>query len=286
MHPAPRGEAVSPEPLGPPGSGTPAHLCLRTARAGLAQGLQKEQMTAPGPVATQGPRLGGHTTEPTAGSQRPQARAECGQCYVTSRPGKQPGRGGAGSPRKGWGCVEGAGLIRLRSLRMENRQLQWPGARRVAAIFSLRTLPNHLLGKALNKARSAQHGSKTSPLCRPVHRPWSGRGREGRGRRAMRSGGRGGRSACLCSKHVEGTTTGPGRAHSQDANTQQQTGTQAGEAEATGLGRAGHRPASAPEPRAPPEQAAAVKILRIPRQAMVLSLPELAFSPDTQAPGP
>ena len=182
--------------------------------------------------------------------------------------------------------MEGAGLIRLRSLRMENRQLQWPGAHRVAAIFSLRTLPNHLLGKALNKARSAQHGSKTSPLCRPVHRPWSGRGREGRGRRAMRSGGRGGRSACLCSKHVEGTTTGPGRAHSQDANTQQQTGTQAGEAEATGLGRAGHRPASAPEPRAPPEQAAAVKILRIPRQAMVLSLPELAFSPDTQAPGP
>ena len=66
LHPAPRGEAVSPEPLGPPGSGTPAHLCLRTARAGLAQGLQKEQMTAPGPVATQGPRLGGHTTEPTA----------------------------------------------------------------------------------------------------------------------------------------------------------------------------------------------------------------------------
>ena len=154
---------MSPVPLGPPGSGTPAHLCLRTARAGLAQGLQKEQTTAPGPAATQGPGLGGHTTESTAGSRRPQVREECGQCYVTSRPEKQPGRGGAGSPGKGWGCAEGAGLMRLRSQQTENRQLQWPGARRGVAIFSLRTLPNRLLGKALNKTRSAQHGSKTSP---------------------------------------------------------------------------------------------------------------------------
>ena len=93
-------------------------------------------------------------------------------------------------------------------------------------------------------------------------------------------------STPLCSKHAEGTTTGPGRAHSQDTNTRQQTGRQAGEAEATALGRAGRRPASAPEPRAPPEQAAVVQILRILRQAMVLSLLELAFSPDAQAPGP
>lgn len=88
LHPAPYGEAVSPEPLGPPGSGTPAHLCLRMARAGLAQGLQKEQPTAPGPAATQGPGLGGHTTESAAGLPWPQVRAERGQCHVTSRPEK------------------------------------------------------------------------------------------------------------------------------------------------------------------------------------------------------
>lgn len=184
-----------PRALGPSRvRGTPAHLCLENG-VGLAWHRGCRAADSARTSGHTGTRLGGHTTESTAGLPWPQGQSgtwtvPCDKQALRS----SQGRGGAGSR-------EGAGV----------RGRCWPHEARIPvdrkqttaeAILSRQgRFPNRLLGRARNEARSAQHGSRVSPLCRPCSQAAV---REGQGRVGMVrcSQGAGEHAQCACASNT------------------------------------------------------------------------------------